>query len=50
VIAWESKKSILLNLEYYDPKKTLTAKEAGQIRKKITAVLKKDLKAQIRTK
>ena len=50
VIAWQGKKSVLLNLVYYDQKKTMTDKEAAQIRKKITDVLRKDLKAEIRSK
>jgi phenylalanyl-tRNA synthetase beta chain len=50
IIPWQGKKSILLNLEYYDQKKTLTDKESGDIRKKIVEILKKKLKAEIRSK
>ncbi len=50
IIPWQDKKSILLNLEYYNPKKTLTDKEAFEIRKKIIDALKKKLKAEIRSK
>lgn len=50
VIPWKNKKSILLNFKYYNPKGTLTDREAAQIRKKITDVLKKNLKVEIRSK
>ena len=47
-IPWRRKKSVLLKLEYYDPKKTLTNSEAEDIRNKIIEILKKKLGAQIR--
>lgn len=50
IIPWKGKKSILLNLEYYDPKKTLTDKEAEKTRKRVIDVLKKKLNAEIRSK
>ena len=50
IIPWQGKKSVLLNLEYYDQKKTLTDKESKDIRKKIIETLKKKLKAEIRSK
>ena len=50
IIPWQGKKSILLSFEYYDPRKTLTDREAEQIRKKIVAILKNKLAAEIRSK
>lgn len=50
IIPWQGKKSVLLNLEYCDSKKTLTDKEVEKIRKKLIEVLKSNLKAEVRSK
>ena len=50
IFSLEGKKSVLLKLEYYDPKGTMEDKEIVSIRKKIIEKLKKDLQAEIRSK